>query len=207
MRLIKRIPVGGGLGGGSSDAAATLTGLSRLWKLSLDGKRLHELAAGLGSDVPFFLHGGTALATGRGEIVTPLPDAPPLSLVLVTPPFAVSTPDAYRAWRPFPEEANRPGLAACRQALARGDLDALATALRNDLEPGVVAAHPELEAIRQRLLLAGAIGARMTGSGSTLFALARDPAHARRIAAAVADLPGRIVVTESVPALKGTAER
>src|SRR5439155_26151177 len=142
IRLAKRIPMGAGLGGGSSDAAATMAGLRRLWGLPADDGTLHALAAGLGSDVPFFLRGGTALATGRGEVLTPLPDAPPLSLVLVSPLFGVSTPWAYGAWRPG---ADGPSTASCREALARGDLDALAAALRNDLEPGVVAAHPELE--------------------------------------------------------------
>jgi 4-diphosphocytidyl-2-C-methyl-D-erythritol kinase len=197
IRLAKRIPMGAGLGGGSSDAAATLVGLCRLWGLSLDAAALHALAAGLGSDVPFFLRGGAALATGRGELLIPLPDAPPLALVLVSPPFEVGTPWAYRAWRPVPDG---PSAAACREALARGDRQALAAALRNDLEPGVVATHPELETIRQRLRAAGALGARMTGSGSTLFALARDAAHALRIAAAVSDLPGTVRVTETVPA-------
>lgn len=197
IRLAKRIPMGAGLGGGSSDAAATLVGLCRLWGLSLDASTLHALAAGLGSDVPFFLRGGAALASGRGELITPLPDAPPLALVLVSPPFEVSTPWAYRAWRSVPDG---PSASACREALACGDLEALAAALRNDLEAGVVATHPELETIRQRLLAAGALGARMTGSGSTLFALARDAAHARRIAAAVSDLPGTVRVTETVPA-------
>jgi 4-diphosphocytidyl-2-C-methyl-D-erythritol kinase len=199
IRLAKRIPMGAGLGGGSSDAAATLAGLRRLWGLAVDDGTLHALAAGLGSDVPFFLHGGTVLATGRGEVLTPLPDAPPLSLVLVSPPFGVSTPWAYGAWR---TGAAGPSAAACCDALARGDLDALAGTLRNDLEPGVVAAHPEVETIRQRLLSAGAVAARMTGSGSTLFALARDPNHARRIAAAVNDLPGTVCVTESVPSFE-----
>jgi 4-diphosphocytidyl-2-C-methyl-D-erythritol kinase len=204
VTLTKRIPAGGGLGGGSSDAAATLLGLRQLWGLPLTDAALHDLAASLGSDIPFFLHGGTALATGRGEILTPLPDPPPLALVLVTPPFGVATPAAYRAWRAT-DDAGLPDIAACRDALMGGDwqrtvcLDALAATLRNDLEPGVFATHPELERIRQRLLAAGAVAARMTGSGSTLFALARETEHARRIAAAVADIPGRVVVTESLP--------
>lgn len=194
--LGKRIPPGGGMGGGSSDAVATLLGLRQLWRLDLTDDALDEIAAALGSDVPFFLRCGTALATGRGEVLTPLPDPPPLALVLVAPPFGVSTPGAYRAWQPVPEE-ELPSATDCWDALRRGDLDALGAALRNDLEPGVFAMHPELATIRERLLAAGAVAARMTGSGSTLFALAHDAAHAHRIATAVADLPGRRIITES----------
>jgi 4-diphosphocytidyl-2-C-methyl-D-erythritol kinase len=199
VTLAKRIPMGGGLGGGSSDAAATLIGLCRLWKLGLSNDDLHALAASLGSDVPFFLRGGTALATGRGEILTPLPDSPPLALVLVTPPFGVATPDAYRAWRPAPDLFCLPTAQECRAALVRGDLAALGAALRNDLEPGVFALYPPLGALRERLLAAGAVAARMTGSGSTLFGLVQDREHACRIAASLADLPGQVLVTESLP--------
>jgi 4-diphosphocytidyl-2-C-methyl-D-erythritol kinase len=195
IRLQKRIPVAGGLGGGSSNAAATLLALRRLWNLEIPDEALHALAAELGSDVPFFLRGGAALATGRGEILTPLPDPPPLSLVLVVPRFGVGTPWAYSAWRPV---TDGPSVEECRAALATGDRDALGATLRNDLEPGVFAAHPELAAMRERLLAAGAAAARMTGSGSTLFALARDPDHARRIAAAVSDLPATVLVTETI---------
>jgi 4-diphosphocytidyl-2-C-methyl-D-erythritol kinase len=197
IHLTKRIPAGAGLGGGSSDAAVTLLALRRLWDLPIDDEALHALAADLGSDVPFFLRGGAALAAGRGEILTPLPDPPALSLVLAVPAFGVSTPWAYRAWRPV---ADGPTVEECRAALSAGDLDDLAATLRNDLEPGVFAAHPELEAMRQRLLDAGAVAARMTGSGSTLFALARDPDHARRIAQKAVDLPATIHVTESATA-------
>jgi 4-diphosphocytidyl-2-C-methyl-D-erythritol kinase len=198
VTLYKRIPTGGGLGGGSSDAAAALFGLCRLWELPLADDTLHELAAALGSDVSFFLRGGTAIATGRGEVLSSLPDAPPLALVLVTPPFGVATPEAYRAWRPVPE-TDLPSAADCADALARGDLQRLGVALRNDLEPGVFARYPVLATIRERLLAAGAVTARMTGSGSTLYALARDVVHARRIATAVADIPGQVMVITSLP--------
>jgi 4-diphosphocytidyl-2-C-methyl-D-erythritol kinase len=99
LHLTKRIPIGAGLGGGSSDAALTLTLLSRLWKATLPAGALTEVAAALGSDVPFFLVGGEADLAGRGEIVQALPDSQGVELVLLTPPFAISTRNAYRARR------------------------------------------------------------------------------------------------------------
>jgi 4-diphosphocytidyl-2-C-methyl-D-erythritol kinase len=211
IQLEKQIPVGAGLGGGSSDAAATLVALNHLWELNLSRERLAGLAAALGSDVPFFLHGGTRIGRGRGEILEPIPgdegyarDAgtrrrdekrPSLSgyprsgciphpssltFVLVQPPFPVATARAYTLYRPAPSSA--PTLEAFLEAFATGDPECLARRLRNDLETGVFAGWPELAALREELLAAGAVGARMTGSGSVLFGLARDERHAQQIA-------------------------
>jgi 4-diphosphocytidyl-2-C-methyl-D-erythritol kinase len=184
IALRKRIPAGGGLGGGSSNAAAVLAGLSRLWDRELEAGTLAEVAAALGSDVPFFLLGGTALGTGRGEVLTALPPAPPLHLALVTPAFGVNTGWAFGARREAPPDA--PSLAAFRAALVHGTPEAIAAALRNDLEAGVVGHYPAIETIRRELLAAGALGARMTGSGSTVFGIARDAAHAQRLAETLA---------------------
>lgn len=180
LQLEKQTPMGAGLGGGSVDAAAALILLSRLWGLSPTANELAALAAELGSDVPFFLSGGTALARGRGEQLVPLATAP-LWLVLVKPAVSVSTPWAYQQWR-----AQACGGATVEEftaALATGDPVTVAGALRNDLEPGVVAGVPEIEAARRWLLDAGSLGAMMTGSGSVVFGLTRDAAHAREIAA------------------------
>jgi 4-diphosphocytidyl-2-C-methyl-D-erythritol kinase len=180
LTLLKRTPMGAGMGGGSVDAAAALVLLSRLWGLSPTREEMARLAAALGSDVPFFLWGGTALARGRGEKLEPLPTAP-LWLVLLRPPVSVSTPWAYRQWRP--EACEGPGVEAFIHALHHGDPRKVAAALRNDLEPGVAAGVPQIAAARQWLLEQGLPGARMTGSGSVVFGVAEDESHAREIAA------------------------
>jgi 4-diphosphocytidyl-2-C-methyl-D-erythritol kinase len=186
LHLEKRIPVGAGLGGGSSDAAAALRALNQLWNLDLPDARLATLAAELGSDVPFALRGGTAVGRGRGELLEPLP-TPALCFVLIRPPFPVPTARAYGLYQPAPSDG--PSLDTFVAALASGDPTRLALVLRNDLEPGVFGAWPELGALRERLLTAGAVGARMTGSGSVLFGLARDERHAREVAAQIEE-PG-----------------
>lgn len=187
LALVKRTPMGAGMGGGSVDAAAALVLLNTLWELGLSRERLAELAAQLGSDVPFFLHGGTAVGGGRGEELTGVRTAP-LWLVLVRPEVSVNTGWAYGRWRP--ELCGGPELPEFVAALERGEPREIAGLLRNDLEPGVAAEVPEIAAAREWLLARGALGARMTGSGSVVFGIAQDPEHARRIAAA-GGAPGR----------------
>jgi 4-diphosphocytidyl-2-C-methyl-D-erythritol kinase len=180
LHLEKRTPSGAGMGGGSADAAAALVLLSHVWGLSPTLRELQALAAGLGSDVPFFLHGGTALATGRGEVLTPLP-TPRLWLVLLKPPVAVNTPWAYGQWRS--DACGGPSVEEFARALETGEPEAIAACLRNDLEPGVAAGVPEIAAAREWLRAQGLLGVRMTGSGSVVFGIARDEPHAREIAA------------------------
>jgi 4-diphosphocytidyl-2-C-methyl-D-erythritol kinase len=187
LDLRKRTPMGAGLGGGSSDAATALRLLCHLWGCGPAPELLAEIAAELGSDVPFFLKGGTAVGGGRGEHLQPLP-TPSLWLVLARPPVAVNTGWAYGRWRP--EACGDPDLADFQAALATEDPTAVAGVLRNDLEPGVAAAVPEIAAARAALLAAGALGARMTGSGSVVFGIAADRGHAARVAAAYAG-PGQ----------------
>ena len=186
LHLEKRTPMQAGMGGGSVDAAAALRILATLWDLPSDEYRLHQLAAELGSDVPFFLLGGTALARGRGEVLQPL-STPPLWLVLLKPAAAVPTPWAFRQW-----DASRcsgPSVEEFSRALAHGDPAEIAAMLRNDLEPGVAAGVPEIAGAREWLVRHGVLGARMTGSGSVVFGIARDEAHAREIAG-VGGAPG-----------------
>jgi 4-diphosphocytidyl-2-C-methyl-D-erythritol kinase len=180
LHLEKHTPMGAGMGGGSVDAAATLVLLSALWGISPSADELAAIAAELGSDVPFFLHGGTALGAGRGEKLEPLP-TPRLWLVLVRPPVSVDTGSAYGQWRP--EACDATTVAEFTEALAVGDPHRIAAHLRNDLEPGVAACYPEIGAAREWLRAQGALGARMTGSGSVVFGIARDEAHAESIAA------------------------
>ena len=194
LQLIKRTPVGAGMGGGSVDAAAALVLLSKLWELSPTPAELATWAAELGSDIPFFLYGGTALAGGRGEQLSPLPTAP-LWLVLLKPPISVSTPWAYRQWRS--EICDGPSIDEFVEALRGGDPARVAASLRNDLEPGVAAELTEIAAARAWLLEQGVLAARMTGSGSVVFGIARDEAHAREIAAR----PGALGAVWAAPAL------
>ena len=188
--LEKRIPSGGGLGGGSSDAAVTLLGLTALWGLDLSLERLSVVGAALGSDVPFFLFGGTARGLGRGERIEPLPDLPPRGVVLVMPPFPVATPDVFRRLA-APEWDGR-------MPVERG---AAEVPDRNDLEPAAEALFPALRAVRESLAAAGAVQARLSGSGSTVFGLFPDLAAASEAARRLAGLPagsaGRVVPTLS----------
>jgi len=177
--LRKRIPSGAGLGGGSSNAAGALLLLNRLWRLGLDRESLAVVAARVGSDVPFFLYGGAAAATGRGEKLRPIRTSP-LCFVILKPAVSVSTPWAYGRWQK--ERCAGPSLGEFESILARGDPAEVAAGLRNDLEPGVAEQVPEISRCREWLLAAGALGARMTGSGSAVFGIAGDASHAERIA-------------------------
>ncbi len=181
IRLTKRIPVAAGLGGGSSDAAAALRGLSRLWELGYDRGRLAEIAAAVGSDAPFFLYGGTALAGGRGEHVRPLPDAPQTWLVLVVPPFDLpdKTRRMYESLSPADfSDGSRSDAAAerIRRGEPLGDGD-----LFNAFDRVAYERFPGLDAYREALLAAGARQVHLAGSGPALFALTADETEARRI--------------------------
>ena len=179
ITLDKRIPVAAGLGGGSTDAAAVLLGLNRLWRLRWPVARLEEVATGLGMDVPFFLRGGTALATGRGERIEPLRGRS-LGVVLVNPRFALSTAEMYG--RVTPEMYTDGGHAKMLCAARGGRSPArVAASLYNGLQEAAGAAHPVIGRIRAALLAAGALGAVMSGSGPTVFGVARSFEHARQI--------------------------
>ncbi len=182
IHLEKKIPVARGLGGGSSDAAATLIGLLRLAGGGADIPlaKIIEIAARLGADVPFFLFGGRAMAVGRGDEIYPLPDQPKRSVVVVSPKgIGVSTKDAY-AWASAeltkdsePHKLFR----FCALCWSRQD-----ARLSNDFEGPVFRRHPRLEEIRAGLLKRGAADAALAGSGSAVFGIFRNPAQARRSA-------------------------
>ncbi len=179
ITLDKRIPVAAGLGGGSSDAAAVLLGLNRLWQLRWSTPRLAEVAVTLGMDVPFFLRGGVALGTGRGERLRPVAGAP-LALVLANPGVAVSTAEAYgRVTRTMYTDGTRCG--ALIGALATRRPARIAATLYNGLEAAVMPVHPDIARMRAALVAAGALGAIMSGSGPTVFAVARSFEQARQI--------------------------
>jgi 4-diphosphocytidyl-2-C-methyl-D-erythritol kinase len=167
IELLKAIPSPGGLGGGSSDAASVLLALDALWQTRLPHERLAELAATLGSDVPYFLSGGAALIAGRGEHVAPLPDAQSLWLVLARPPVNVSTAAVYRALSPA-NYATTEDTEAIVQAIQQGEPLPLEH-LSNSLEAPVMRDYPQIAATRDALLASGAPLVRMSGSGPTLY--------------------------------------
>lgn len=186
IHLRKTIPFPGGLGGGSSNAAVTLIGLARLWQLDIVGD-LQAVAAELGSDVPFFLQGGTAAGAGRGEIVDPTGDGDARYMLLVTPAVKVSTHEAFAALRvgaSLTSDALERSLTVCRNE-ARS-LDPLHSELINDLERTVFSAYPEVARVKETLLGLGAVNAAMSGSGATVFAVF-DKQETRQAALAALD--------------------
>jgi 4-diphosphocytidyl-2-C-methyl-D-erythritol kinase len=179
VHLDKRLPLAAGIGAGSANAAVTLQALNELFGAPLPHEELARLAAALGSDVPFFLQNGPAMATGRGERVETLPASRALAgagLVLIRPGFGVSTPWAYQALAHFPEALRgRAGRAAeLARELQGTDLSAIARGLYNSLEVPVLRKYPLLAVYQDFLREAGAVGTLMSGSGSTTFALTRD---------------------------------
>lgn len=196
IRLTKRIPFAAGLAGGSSDAAATLAGLNRLWRLGLSTGELATLGAELGSDIAFFFATPAAWCTGRGERVEPLPLGCPLWFVLVHPAFGLSTAEVYRGVT-VPERPESGD--AIRQAVQNGDVEAIGRRLHNRLQVVAERLAPEVAALYERLRGLGPAGQLMSGSGSTLFALCRDHDEALRVARGLraaeevgsAGLPGR----------------
>ena len=182
IRVTKRIPAGGGLGGGSADAAAVLRALNELWILDLSREELAEVGAQVGSDVPALVMGGPVVMEGRGEKVSPLSDLQPstFNLVLVNPGVHSSTKEVYAACEARPldgENATEKMVAALRA----GDLGKIAVALMNDLQPPAVRQHPEIADALVSLRTAGVVGAMMSGSGSSVFGLVENEADARRI--------------------------
>jgi 4-diphosphocytidyl-2-C-methyl-D-erythritol kinase len=175
IHLQKHIPIAAGLGGGSGNAAATLLALNELFGLPLPPPQLHKLAAALGSDVPFFLQSRPALATGRGEIIRPLPDFPALRgvfFVLVHPGFGISTPWAYQQLARFPAALHgAPGRAGRLMALLQTGLEAAAAEFYNSLEAPALRKYPLLRLFQEFFRRHGAAATLMSGSGSTTFAL------------------------------------
>jgi 4-diphosphocytidyl-2-C-methyl-D-erythritol kinase len=188
VSITKGIPVAGGCAGGSADAAAALVGADALWGTGLSKDELTSLAAQLGSDVPFSLHGGTALGTGRGEQLTEVLEQGSYSWVLAVAEGGLSTPAVYaeldrqRDTGPVTVETSPD---AVLSALRQGDAVALGRALGNDLQPAALALRPALGPVLDTARALGALGAVVSGSGPTVAVLARDDAHAAALAAAL----------------------
>jgi len=175
LNLKKSVPHGAGLGGGSSDAAVTLLGLNRLHGHALAVEALIELAATLGSDVPFFLRSGAAICTGRGEKIAQVPSPPLLRVMLFKPQFSVGTPDAYQRWQ---ESVEIPSITYAAQTVA-------GVSFFNELERPVFQKHRFLAELKQWLLMRNDTSAAlMSGSGSTIFAILTKDAQAEMIAKA-----------------------
>lgn len=191
----KNIPVAAGLAGGSSDAAAALRALNRMWEINAPEADLFRLGEVLGSDVPFCLLGKTALAGGRGEELTPLPSFSGFGVVLVKPPFGVSTARVYSLYDSIPP-APGPDTAAMAQAVKNRDLRAVAGLMGNVLERVTASLHPEILDIKKALIDAGAAGAMMSGSGPTVFGLCGSPAEAGFIASRLG-LTGCLVIASA----------
>ena len=170
ITLDKRIPIAGGLGGGSSNAAVVLLVLNRLWNVHCPITTLYALAGQLGSDVPFFLNGPTALAEGRGEVLSSTSALPPLRGLLLNPGFGISAGWAYSQCGGHSSATARP-LSIVLQALRQQDFALLAEAMVNDLEPGVVATYPVIGEMRDALRALGASLTFMSGSGPTVGGL------------------------------------
>jgi 4-diphosphocytidyl-2-C-methyl-D-erythritol kinase len=199
IELYKRIPTAAGLGGGSSDAAAVLLALPRLWNLAFSFDELLEMAASLGSDVPFFLYGGLALCEGRGEQVTPLPPFWPEQmrwLLLLKPPINIATATVFRSLSPRDYTNGAHSRAVC-EALRMQRMPAPAD-LHNSLERGVLEYYPEVARARELLLAAGATLVRLSGSGPTLFAPFADLTMAWRLHRRMAEYGYEVYLAQAI---------
>jgi 4-diphosphocytidyl-2-C-methyl-D-erythritol kinase len=185
IKVEKRIPVGGGLGGGSADAAATLVALNGLWGLGRSREELAEIGAAVGSDVPALVLGGAVLMEGRGEKVERLElgRRARFDLVLVNPGVFCSTAEVYAACRCVRLQNDRSILYNMHHAMDGGDCRTVGRALMNDLQASATALHPEISAAMEDLREAGSLAVLMSGSGSTVFGLVPDEARGREIAA------------------------
>ena len=178
LMIKKKIPIASGLAGGSTDAAAVLRGMNKLFSLRLSTDELMQIGAEIGSDVPFCLLGGTCLATGRGELIEPVRAFPMTYVVLVKPDFSVSTPWAYQQFN-LEGRQKKPNVARFLAAVETGDIRNLQKEMINMLEKPVSREHPEIPELKKQLIQLGADAASMSGSGPTVYGLFRDEAKAK----------------------------
>ena len=192
VQIRKRIPVAAGMAGGSTDAAAVLVGVNRMFDLGLSRKELMERGVCLGADVPYCILRGTALSEGIGEVLTELPAPPSCHLVLAKPQSSVSTKEVYGKLRVNelkPEE--HPDIDGMAEAIRQGDLDGIIGRLGNVLETVTVPAHPEISRMKKILLDHGAAGTLMSGSGPTVFGMFKDLEDAEKACQALREAEGR----------------
>ncbi|PUB09742.1 4-(cytidine 5'-diphospho)-2-C-methyl-D-erythritol kinase [Paenisporosarcina sp. OV554] len=177
--LEKKIPVAAGLAGGSSDAAATLKGLNYLWDLKLTADQLAEHGAKIGSDVSFCVYGGTALATGRGELIQELPAPPNCWIILAKPSIGVSTADVYGGLKI--NEVVHPNTKDMIRAIHEKNYELMCEAMGNALESVTLKLHPEVSMIKEQMMKFGADAVLMSGSGPTVFGIVQHESRVNRI--------------------------
>jgi 4-diphosphocytidyl-2-C-methyl-D-erythritol kinase len=198
IRITKGIPLGAGLGGGSADAAGVLVALNELWETGLRNADLRALGGDIGSDVPFLLNGGTAMGSGRGETLSPIPAEGALWFVLGISVGALSTGDVYGRWS-HTGAAVQTRASDMIEAIQSGDAERVAALLHNDLATPARDLRPELHDAVPVMVDAGALGACISGSGPTVFGIARDEVHARHIATALAGRYDAVRIARSAP--------
>ncbi len=198
IEIKKRIPISAGLGGGSGNAAGVLVLLNELWGAGHDAPRLLALAGGIGADIPYCIGGGTVLGSGKGEKLTRIPAPATMWFVLGITSKPLSTAAVYGIWR---EGLSGPGMGSAPLVLAlgEGDTEEAARLIRNDLEPPAFTLMPELAEKKLAMIEAGALGAALSGSGPTIYGVARDEAHAEEMAAEVGGSFDETVVVSSRP--------
>lgn len=177
--LQKYIPVAAGLAGGSSDAAAVLVGMNRIFQLGLKQDKLMKLGLKLGADVPFCIMRGTALAEGIGEVLTPLPPMPKCPVLIAKPPISVSTKSVYENLR-LTENTKHPNIDAIAEAIKKKNLKSIAANMGNILETVTIPRNPVIEEIKKVMKANGALSAMMSGSGPTVFGLFQSEKDIRR---------------------------
>lgn len=175
----KRIPIAGGMAGGSSDCATTLMGINQLFELGLSKEELMERGVKLGADVPYCVLGGTAIARGIGEVLTPLPATADCHVIIAKPPVSVSTAYVYGHIKPL-EITKRPDIEAMAQSIKDGDLKKMASLIYNVMEDVTVVEYPIISEIKQVMLDNGALNSIMSGSGPTVFGLFDDKEKAQQ---------------------------
>ena len=177
ISLEKHIPMQAGMAGGSADAAAVLLGMNTLFETGCSIDDLCAMGVKLGADVPYCIRGGTMLAEGIGEVLSPLPSMPHCTVLICKPPVGVPTPEVYRAIDAVPI-AEHPNAQAMIEALRDRDLHQIGSLLCNVMEPVTAGRHPVITEIRETMMQNGALGARMSGSGSAVFGLYENPEDA-----------------------------
>ena len=197
IRLNKKIPIAAGLAGGSTDAAAVIRGMNKLFKLRLSIDEMCELGAEIGSDVPFCIVGGTCLAYGRGEKLKRLADLPNIPIVLIKPRGTIPTAWAYKTYD-SDKSPDHPDTAAICEAINLSDKETVFKLMFNVLERVAIKKYPAINTYKDKLLEAGAAAAMMSGSGPSLFGIAKTHEDAVRIAGSFKDSGAQVFVTETI---------
>ena len=182
INLEKNIPIGAGLAGGSTDAAAALLAVNQLWNLNITLKKLMEVGSELGADIPFCMKGGTCLARGKGELLTELSLLPPLWVMLIVFPFGVSTAETYGSFKPAAQEEQRPDTGAVIKNIEKKNIEELGRKMGNVLESVTLQKYPVIAQRKRELEEKGLPAVQMTGSGPTLFCLSKNREELEQVA-------------------------